>query len=240
MRYSANLNVIVKALEKATSHVSRDFIELENLQTNPASASRFTTSCYNKVKQILTDDFSKIRPDYNLFFSDGTSIINNKNAEYSYLILAIDGINNLLRSNPDFTVAVALQHHSQDGKKESISAAICKIYGNETYYCEKGFGAYLNSRRIRVSKRSKNDGFVIACEDQNFFADEAFVKLAVKNFSQRAYGCRSLEVGYLAAARLDMCLFKNQDYELLKPFLLLVREAGGKISEEENFIVVSN
>jgi myo-inositol-1(or 4)-monophosphatase len=240
MRYSANLNIIIKAIEKSTAHMSRDFIELENLQTNPSSAARFTNSCYNKVKQILTEDLSKIRPDYNIIFSDGQKIIVNKNAEFSYLVLVVDGMNNLLRSNPDFTVAVALQHHNQDGTSESISAAIAKIYGNEIYYCEKGFGAYLNNRRIRVSKRTKSENFVIACEDKKFFEDEVFSKLGIKNFSQRTYGCRSLEVAYVAAARLEMAMFSKAEYELLKPFLLLVKEAGGKISEEEKFILVSN
>jgi myo-inositol-1(or 4)-monophosphatase len=240
MRYSANLNVIIKAIEKAASYMSRDFIELENLQTNPASAARFTNSCYNKVKQILTDDLSKIRPDFNLVFSDGQSLIRSKNAEYTFLIFPIDGINNLLRSNPDFTIAIALQHQDKTGKKETISAAIAKIYGNETYYCEKGFGAYLNNRRIRVSKRSKSENLVVSTEDQDFFKEEAFTKLGSKNFSQRTYGCRTLDVAYLSAARLEMALFKNQDLELLKPFLLLVREAGGKISEEEKFILARN
>jgi myo-inositol-1(or 4)-monophosphatase len=236
MRYSANLNVIIKAIEKATAHMSRDFNELEHLQSNPASSSRFATSCYNRVRQILTDDLSKFRPDYNLIFSDGQNIIRSKDAEYSYVIFPIDGFENLTRSNPDFTVAVALEHRSENGEKESISVAISKIFGSETYYCEKGFGAYMNNRRIRVSKRAGSDVPVIASEDQNMLTE----KMGDKKFSMRTYGCRTLDVAYIAASRLEMALFKKKNYELLRPFLLLVREAGGKTSEEEKFILASN
>jgi len=236
MRYSANLNVIIKAIEKATAHMSRDFNELEHLQSNPTSAARFATACYNRVRQILLDDLSKFRPDYNLIFSDGQNIIRNKDAEYSCVIFPIDGFDNLIRSNPDFTVAVALEHRSENGQKEPIAVAISKIFGSETYYCEKGFGAYMNNRRIRVSKRSLGEIPVIASEDQNLVAE----KMGDKKFAMRTYGCRTLDLAYLSASRLEMALIKKKNHELLKPFLLLVREAGGKISEEEKFILASN
>ncbi len=235
MRHSANLNVIIKAIERATAHIPRDFMELENLQTNPISAAKFANACCNRVKQILADDFSKLRPDYGIIFSDGQKLINGSNPEFFYSITAIDGLANLTRSNPDFTVSVALEHNNADGEKESISVAIKKILGGETYYCEKGFGAYLNSRRLRVSKRSVNEILVISTEDHAALEEI----MAGKKFSPRAYGCRSLEVAYLAACRLEKALFTKQDYEFLKPLLLLVREAGGQISEEEKFILAS-
>lgn len=234
MRYSANLNVIVKAIERATAHMSRDFIELENLQSNPVSANKFANACYNRVKQVLADDFTKFRPDYNIVFADGQKLIRKNDAEYTYIVFPIDGMNNLTRSNPDFTVAVALEYRNENGQKEGISVAISKIFGGEIYYCEKGFGAFLNNRRIRVSKRA-NEVLVASAEDQKAFEE----KMAGKNFSLRSYGCRTLEVAYLAASRLEAAMFKNQSAELLRPFLLLVKEAGGKISEDEKSILAS-
>ena len=233
MRYSANLNIIVKAIEKASAFASRDYIELENLQSNPTSANRFANSCYNKIKQTLADDFSKFRPNYNMIFSDGEKIIRNKDAEYSYIIFPIEGMPNLGRAHPDFTIAVALVHKNELGHRESISVAISKIYGGELYYCEKGFGSYLNNRRIRVSKRIPNNDLVVSSEDQAAIT----AKLAGKNFSMRSHGCRSLELAYVAAARLEMALFSKKDLELFKPLLLIVKEAGGKIIEEEKAII---
>jgi myo-inositol-1(or 4)-monophosphatase len=229
MRYSANLNVIIKAVEKAVSRVSRDFIELENLQNNLFSANKFASACYSRVKETLIDDLSKIRPDYNMFFSDGQKIIVNPNAEYSYIIFPIDGLNNLVRSNPDFTVAVALQHLGENGQKETISLAINKIFGGELYYSEKGFGAYLNSRRIRVSKRTNNEFPLIATSDSSLLG---------KNCSLRSYGCNTLEIAYLASCRLDGVILENNN--LANAFSLLVKEAGGKADFNEKFALFSN
>ncbi len=230
MRYSANLNVIIKSIEKATAHMSRDFIELENLQSNPASADRFANACYNRVKQVLFDDFTKIRPEYNIIFSDGQKIIRKADAEYNYVIHVIDGFDNLKRSNPDFTVAVALEHNNVNGQKEAISVAVNKIFGGELYYCEKGFGAYLNSRRIRVSKRM-NGQITVASADK---------RLLSKEQNLRSYGCKTLDIAYVASSRLEKAIYKNNNLDLYKPFTLLVREAGGKVVEEDDKIIVTN
>lgn len=202
----------------------RDFTELEHLQSNPASAEKFAAACYRKVKQILTDDLTKLRPEFNLIFADGQKMVNNENAEYSYVIHAIDGFSNLMRSNPDFTVAVALEHKNKNGEKEAISVAVSKIFGGELYYCEKGFGAYLNNRRIRVSKR--NSGEILTSSEIEK--------------SSRVYGCRTLALSYLASSRIERAVFSKEDYELLKLFLLLVKEAGGRIVEDEKSVSAFN
>ncbi len=210
--------------------MSRDFIELENLQSNPASADRFANACYNRVKQVLFDDFTKIRPEYNIIFSDGQKIIRKADAEYNYVIHVIDGFDNLKRSNPDFTVAVALEHNNVNGQKEAISVAVNKIFGGELYYCEKGFGAYLNSRRIRVSKRM-NGQITVASDDQTLISKEQ---------NLRSYGCKTLDIAYVASSRLEKAIYKNNNLDLYKPFTLLVREAGGKVVEEDDKIIVTN
>lgn len=235
MRYGANLNIILKSIEKASSFASRDFTELENLQRNPASADKFANACYNRVKKVLAEDLMALRGEYNVIFADGQKIINNENAEYSYVIYPIDGLHNLTRSNPDFTIAVALEHLGEDGKRESIAVAIHKAYGRETYYAEKGYGAYLNNHRIRTSQRSTSSAAVVASEDWSYLSK----KFEKKPFSFRAYGSRSLEVSYVASGRLEMAIFKKKNYDLLKPFFVLVKEAGGKIEEDGKHIIVS-
>ncbi len=229
MRYGANLNVIIKSLEKATSHISRDFIELENLQSNPSSADRFAASCYNRVKQVLLDDLSKMRPEYNIIFSDGQKFSKNPNAEYSYIIHVIDGFENLKRSNPDFTVAIALEYCAANGKKESIAVAISKVFGGETYYAEKGFGAYLNNRRIRVSKRTAGE-ILAAASDKSLLAPKE---------NLRSYGCKTLEIAYVASSRLEKVICSQEDFAQFKSFVLLVREAGGSVLEDEKIIKIS-
>ncbi|MBM5782675.1 MAG: hypothetical protein FJ368_04555 [Pelagibacterales bacterium] len=233
MRYSANLNIIIKAIEKASSRLPRDFMELENLQNNPLSASKFSSACYNKIKQTLVEDLLKFRPEYNLIFSDGQEVINKKDAEYCYTIFPVDGIANLSRANPHFAVAIALEHISPQGQKESISVAINNIVGNELYYCEKGFGAYVSNRRIRVSKRSNNETFIVAVDNLDLVKKEASKNLVLQN-----YGCKTLEIAYLASSKIDSVIIQN--HKLLKPFTLLAREAGAKIVESEKNIFAGN
>lgn len=239
MRYSANLNLMLKAVERAASRTPRDFIELENLQTNPASADRFTNACYSKIKQTLAEDLMKVRPDYNLFFSDGEKVIANKNAEYSYTIIPIDGLVNLSRSSPHFTIAIALEHRNETGEKEAIAVVVNNLMANEVYYCEKGFGSYASNRRVRVSKRTASDGLIVGADDFDFAKDKP-IKDKLKKFSSRTYGCRTLDLTYLTASRLDLTVFKKSEYELYKPFTLLIREAGGKIFEKDDLVFVGN
>lgn len=240
MRYSANLNIIIKSIEKATARLSRDFSELEILQTNPHSAAKFANACYSRIKEIIVEDLTKLRPDYNIVFADGEKIIRSADAEYSFTIYALDGLSNLVRGIPDFTVAIALEHIAKDGSKESISVAINKVIGSELYYCEKGFGAFLNNRRLRVSKRGVNDVPLIALDDHSYFTKEVRENLKLKTFSLRNYGCRTLELAYLTSSRFDLAFFKNWNYEYLKPYMLLVKEAGGKVVENDKFILASN
>lgn len=236
MRYSANLNIIVKAIEKAAGRMPRDFIELENLQSNPISAAKFANACYSRAKNILIEDLVKFRPDYNIIFSDGEEIINKRDAEYRYVIFSIDGLANLSRSDPHFAIAIALEHIDATGKKEAIAVAVNNVIGNETYYCEKGFGAYASNRRLRVSKKTASDQFIAVVNDVDFIKSDK-----IKNASLRNFGCSMLEIAYLSCARIDAAIFKDsKDNQLLKPFMLLAREAGGKVIEKDNMIFISN
>ena len=234
MRYSSNLNIILKAIEKAVNRMSRDFIELENLQNNPASSLKFATSCFGKIAEIIIDDLQKFREDFDITMIDS---INNKKikyhkdnqiSEYSYLIVPVDGFYNLIRANPNFTIAVALQHKgSEDKEPETIALAINHLVGNDVYYCEKGFGAFVNNRRIRVSKKS-GEGLAVSSSSPDLFDD--FVKnYQIKKPYFYSINCPTLEIGYLSSAKFDMAVFNENNYFIAKAFALLAKEAGGKI-----------
>ncbi len=239
MRYSSNLNIILKAIEKAVNRMSRDFVELENLQNNPASALKFATSCFGKIAEIIIDDLQKFRGDFDITMIDS---INNKRinyhknsqiSEYSYLILPIDGFYNLIRANPNFTIAVALQHRTKENQEpETIALAINHLVGNDVYYCEKGFGAFANNRRIRVSKKN-GEGLAVSSSTPDLFDD--FVKNSqIKNPHFYGINCPTLEIGYLSSAKFDIGLFNENNYFIAKNFALLAKEAGGKIIVTDN------
>jgi myo-inositol-1(or 4)-monophosphatase len=236
MRYSANLNIIIKALEKASNHVARDFVELENLQANPASANKFASLTYNRIKQILIDEFTKYRADYDIVFSDSQQILRKENNEYCLRIIALDGIDNFSRAHPDFTIAVALTHNSGDKNYQTIAMAIIKIIQGELFYCEKGFGAYLNNRRLRVSKRNPSQQIIASDTKIN---DSIISQDQIKNIPYN-YGCSTLAIAYFACARLEKVILNKHNSPYLKLFLLIAKEAGGKVEERDNLLILTN
>jgi myo-inositol-1(or 4)-monophosphatase len=202
-------------------------MELENLQSNPASANKFARHCYEKVKQILVSEFSRFRPEFNIIFDDGKKVANNPNPEFIYHISAINGLDNLSRANPNFVVAVILVH--KDGEKEeAISVALNNVFSKEIYHCEKGFGAYVNNRKIKVSKRKDNK--------LAFVSNVANMKDKVK-FNQ-ALGSAALEVAYLASGKAEIGVFDNN--ALNQNLLLLFKEAGGKVEEHNNLLIAKS
>ena len=241
MRYSANLNIIIKALEKASNHVARDFVELENLQANPVSANKFASLTYNRIKQILIDEFTKYRADYDIVFSDSQQILRKENNEYCLRIIALDGIDNFSRAHPDFTIAVALTHNSGDKNYQTIAMAIIKIIQGELFYCEKGFGAYLNNRRLRVSKRNPSQQIIasdIIISDK-MISDLLISQDHMKNIPYN-YGCSTLAIAYFACARLEKVILNKNNSPFLKSFLLIAKESGGKVEEKDNLLILTN
>ena len=241
MRYSANLNIIIKALEKASNHVARDFVELENLQANPVSANKFASLTYNRIKQILIDEFTKYRADYDIVFSDSQQILRKENNEYCFRIIALDGIDNFSRAHPDFTIAVALTHNSGDKNYQTIAMVIIKIIQGELFYCEKGFGAYLNNKRLRVSKRNPSQQLIasdIIISDK-MISDLLISQDHMKNIPYN-YGCSTLAIAYFACARLEKVILNKNNSSFLKSFLLIAKESGGKVEEKDNLLILTN
>lgn len=241
MRYSANLNIIIKALEKVSNHVARDFVELENLQANPVSANKFASLTYNRIKQILIDEFTKYRADYDIVFSDSQQILRKENNEYCFRIIALDGIDNFSRAHPDFTIAVALTHNSGDKNYQTIAMVIIKIIQGELFYCEKGFGAYLNNKRLRVSKRNPSQQLIasdILISDK-MISDLLISQDHMKNIPYN-YGCSTLAIAYFACARLEKVILNKNNSPFLKSFLLIAKESGGKVEEKDNLLILTN
>jgi myo-inositol-1(or 4)-monophosphatase len=240
MRLSTNLNVMTKAIDKATNFMSRDFVELENLQTNPISAAKFANSCYLKIKEKMIDDLSKFRLNCNLIFPDGKNYIANSDPEYSYIINPLDGLYNFSRSIPYFAVSIALEYKNSNGVKEIIAAVINNVISNELYLSEKGFGSYLNNRRIRVSRRGNSDNINLVVQNYSILKESNLNLDKFKNLEIRNLGCDSLMIAYLASCRAEMALFTNNNLQFSSSLFLLAKEAGGAIIEKDGHIILTN
>ena len=146
---SPNLNIMIKACEKASKVIIRDFGEVENLQVSKKGPRDFVTKTDKRVEKILIEELSKAKKNYS-FITEESGKIENNDKDKHWIIDPIDGTTNFLHGIPHFAISVALRIDS-----ELRSALIMDPIKNEIFYAEKNNGAYFNNHRIRVSK--KND-----------------------------------------------------------------------------------
>ena len=184
---SANLNVMIKACEKASKILIRDFGELENLQVSKKGPRDFVTNSDVKAEKIIIEELKKARPNYSIV-SEENGVENNKDSSNSWIIDPIDGTINFLHGIPHFAISIALK--SDD---EIICGLIFDPIKDEMFYAEKNNGAFFNNQRIRVSKKNNLDECLFAVGK-------------LKNepsFTYRRSGCAALDIAYVASGRLD-------------------------------------
>ena len=212
---SANLNVMIKACEKASKILIRDFGELEKLQVSKKGPSDFVTNSDVKAEKIIIEELKKARPNYSII-SEENGVENNKDPSNSWIIDPIDGTINFLHGIPHFAISIALK--SED---EIICGLIFDPIKDEMFYAEKNNGAFLNNQRIRVSKKNNLDECLFAVG-----------KLENEpGFTYRRAGCAALDIAYVASGRLDGYAQSNLNLWDIAAGIVLVKEAGGMIND---------
>ncbi len=212
---SANLNVMIKACEKASKILIRDFGELENLQVSKKGPKDFVTNSDIKVEKIIIEELKKARPNYSII-SEENGIENNKDISNSWIIDPIDGTINFLHGIPHFAISIALKSNN-----EIICGLIFDPIKDEMFYAEKNSGAFFNNQRIRVSKKNNLDECLFALG-----------KLKNElNFTYRRSGCAALDIAYVACGRLDGYAQNNLNLWDIAAGIILIKEAGGIIND---------
>ena len=146
---SANLNIMIKASEKASKILIRDFGELEKLQVSKKGPTDFVTNSDLKTEKIIIEELKKAKPNYSIL-SEESGSENNKDKDNVWIIDPIDGTVNFLHGIPHFAISIALKSNN-----EIVSGLIFDPIKNEIFYAEKNNGAFFNNHRIRVSKKIK-------------------------------------------------------------------------------------
>ena len=213
---SANLNVMIKACEKASKILIRDFGELEKLQVSKKGPRDFVTNSDVKAEKIIIEELKKARPNYSII-SEENGVENNKDTSNSWIIDPIDGTINFLHGIPHFAISIALK--SDD---EIICGLIFDPIKDEMFYAEKNNGAFFNNHRIRVSK--KND--INSC----LFGTGGKIEEKT-NLPFRKSGCAALDMAYVASGRFDGFFQDNLNLWDIAAGIILVKEAGGIINE---------
>ena len=146
---SANLNIMIKASEKASKILIRDFGEVEKLQVSKKGPTDFVTNSDLKAEKIILKELIKARPNYSII-SEENGIKNNKDKNNTWIIDPIDGTVNFLHGIPHFAISIALK-----SKNEIVSGLIFDPIKNEMFFAEKNNGAFFNNHRIKVSKKNQ-------------------------------------------------------------------------------------
>ena len=216
---SPNLNIMIKAAEKASKILIRDFGEVEKLQVSIKGPSDFVTNTDKKIEKILIEELNKAKKNYSIL-SEEIGIIENSDKDNFWVIDPIDGTTNFLHGIPHFAISIALKN-----KNEIISGLIYDPIKNEMFYAEKDNGAFLNNQRIRVSsKKNLNE-----C----LFASGGRLEINSK-LNIRKSGSAALDLAYVASGRYDGYFQKDLNIWDIAAGLILVNEAGGKTNFKDN------
>ena len=213
---SANLNVMIKASEKASKTLIRDFGEVEKLQVSKKGPSDFVTKTDLKVEKIIIEELQKARPNYSIL-SEESGSKNNKDSKNTWIIDPIDGTVNFLHGIPHFAISIALKSND-----EIISGLIFDPIKNEIFYAEKNKGAFFNNQRIRVSKKNKLNECLFATSNKIKFKP---------NLSYRISGSASLDLAYVACGRYDGMFQNELNIWDIAAGVILLNESGGIFNE---------
>ena len=213
---SANLNVMIKASEKASKVLIRDFGEIEKLQVSKKGPSDFVTNSDLKVEKIIIEELKKARPNYSII-SEENGIENNKDKTNTWIIDPIDGTLNFLHGIPHFAISIALKSND-----EIVSGLIFDPIKNEMFFAEKENGAFFNNHRIRVSKKNELNNCL--------FVTGGKIKQEI-DLPYRKSGCAALDMAYVAAGRYDGYFQHNLNLWDIAAGIILIKEAGGIIND---------
>ena len=217
---SSNLNIMIKAAEKASKSVIRDFGEVEKLQVSKKGPRDFVTKTDKYVEKILIEELSKSKKNYS-FISEEVGTIKNKDEENIWIIDPIDGTTNFLHGIPHFAICIALK-----SKNEIIISLIFDPIKDEMFFAEKDKGAFLNNHRLRVSKKN-------ILEDCLFSSNDEGVKFS--DLNMRYSGCAALDLAYVASGRLDGFFHNKINLWDVAAGILLVEEAGGIVNNIKDY-----
>ncbi len=231
MARSAILNVMVQAAMKAGRSLARDFGEVQNLQVSLKGPGDYVSQADRKAEDVIFTELSRARPGY-AFLMEERGAVPGEDDQHRWLVDPLDGTTNFLHGIPLFSVSIALERQGQ-----LVAGVIYNPAMDELYTAERGGGAYLNDRRLRVAARNRLSDAVVGCgvphlgrgHHGNFLIELRNVMGEVAGI--RRMGSAALDLAYVAAGRMDGFWESNLSAWDIAAGILMVREAGGFVSD---------
>jgi len=231
MARSALLNIMVQAAGKAGRSLTRDFGEVENLQVSRKGPADFVSAADKRAEKIVYEELLKARPTYSFLMEEGGEV-KGTDGQHRWHIDPLDGTTNFLHGIPIFAVSIGLERNG-----EIVAGVIYNPITDELFTAERGNGAWLNNRRLRVAGRKHLSEAVITTGIKvTGTADDARTLKQLNTISPacagiRRYGAASIDLAWVATGRFDAYWEAKLNPWDVAAGILLVREAGGFVSD---------
>ncbi|MFO1036783.1 MAG: inositol monophosphatase family protein [Geminicoccaceae bacterium] len=234
MPRSANIEIMVRAVTKAARVLSRDFNEVEQLQVSIKGPGDYVSAADRRAEQVIREELKKGRPDWGFLMEESGSEV-GRSVNNRWIVDPLDGTTNFLHALPHWAISIGLEQHG-----EVTAGVVFDPLRNELFTAEKGTGAFLNDRRIRVSKRNDMKLSLIGCglpvrdwkgRERGF--TKQMERIADECGGLRRLGVCSLDLAYVAAGRQDGFWEYGVHPWDIAAGMLMVREAGGRVGRLE-------
>jgi myo-inositol-1(or 4)-monophosphatase len=228
---SALINAMANAARKAQRSLIRDFNEVENLQVSKKGPADFVSAADRKAEKILQQELAKLRPDFGFVMEEGGRV-EAKDGKHYWIIDPLDGTTNFLHGLPHFAISIGVQREG-----ELIAGLILDVVRDEMFSAEKGDGAFLNDRRLRVSARRKLPEalFATGIPFHGRPGHAPFLKEITSVMGEvagiRRMGAAALDLAYVAAGRYDGYWEAGLSPWDIAAGIVIVREAGGLVTD---------
>lgn len=227
MQGSANLNLMIKAARKAGRALVKDFREVENLQVSTKGPGDFVTKADRESERLIREELMEGRPTYG-WLGEESGSTPGQDPTRRWIVDPLDGTTNFLHGLPHWAVSIALEH-----KGEIVSAVVFDAAKDEMFWAEKGAGAWMNERRLRVSGRRHMNEAIFATGVP--FSAKRTLPATVADLARlmpacagmRQWGSAALDLAYVASGRFDGYWERELNIWDMAAGLLLVKEAGG-------------
>ena len=230
---SANVNIMIKAARKAARSLLRDFGEVENLQVSAKGPGDFVSRADLKAEEIIRGELTEARPTYG-WVGEESAEVKGEDPTRRWIVDPLDGTMNFLHGLPHWSISIGLEH-----KREIVAGVIYDPIKDEMFVAEKGGGAWLNDRRLRVSGRRDMSEMLFATSlpmdvKRMPQAVSAITAVAVMGAPVRRGGSSALDLAYVAAGRFDGYWDRGPKAWDIAAGIVLVREAGGLVGTIED------
>jgi len=234
--HSGLITVMQRAAHKAAPRLRRDFGEVEHLQVSRKGPADFVSMADKRAEQTIVEELRNARPDWGMLLEEGGEVEGNP-AKPRWLVDPLDGTTNFLHGIPHFSISIAVEEKRPDGRPEITHGLVYQPLTDESFWAEKGRGAWLQDRRLRASSRRDLADCVIGTGIPHCGRgvpvewSKIYGAVAPHVSGVRRFGSAALDLAWVAAGRMDGFWEDELDPWDSAAGVLLVREAGGFVSD---------